>query len=363
VNGETFALPGIGSYVAAASEHQQIGRLLLAILTMVAMIVVVNAVFWRPLTAWAERFRTEDTVGTDQQRSVVLDLLRRSMLPRVLGRALRPVGRFLDRATRVFGVSRRPLTVHAARRRAGDIVLGIAVGVGLAWGLVSMLDYVSRQTGLQEFAVAVGWGFVTFARVVVLLVVASLVWIPVGLWIGLDPRVTRFAQPVVQVLASFPANFLFPFFTLFLLRTGISIDIGGIVLMALGSQWYILFNVIAGASAIPNDVREASRMLRLGRAQRWRKVYLPAVFGSWVTGALTAAGGAWNASIVAEVVSYGGHTLEATGLGSYIATATQSGDFARTLVGVSVMSLFVVGLNRTLWRRLYALAESRYSLT
>lgn len=363
VNNETFALPGIGSYVAAASAQQQIGRLLLAILTMIVMIVLVDAVFWRPLTAWAERFRAGDTVTAERQRSVVLDLLRRSRLPRLLGRALRPVGRLLDRVTRVFGVSSRSLTTHVARRRAGDVVFATVVLAVLAWGLVSMLRYISQQTGLQEFGVAVGLGFFTFARVVVLLVVASIVWVPVGLWIGLTPRVTRFAQPVVQVLASFPANFLFPFFTLLLIRTGISIDIGGILLMALGSQWYILFNVIAGASAIPNDVREASVMLRLGRAQRWRTVYLPAVFGSWVTGALTAAGGAWNASIVAEVVSYGGHTLEATGLGTYIATATQSGDFARTLVGVSVMSLFVVGLNRTLWRRLYALAESRYSLT
>ncbi len=363
VNNETFALPGIGAYVAAASEQEQIGRLLLAIVTMICMILVVDVVFWRPLTAWMERFRGGDTGPAEPQRSIVLDLLRRSNLPRLLGRALRPAGWLLDRITRVFGVTDRPLHVDAARRRIGDTVFTVVVLALLAWGLVEMLLYIEMRTGLGEVVVATGLGLVTFGRVVILLVVASIVWVPVGLWIGLDPTVTRIAQPVVQVLASFPANFLFPFVTLLLLHTGIGIDAGGIVLMALGSQWYILFNVIAGASAIPDDLREAATMLRLGRRQRWRTLYLPAVFGSWVTGAVTAAGGAWNASIVAEIVSYGGHTLEATGLGAYIARATETGDAARTLVGVAVMSLFVVGLNRVFWHRLYALAASRFSLT
>ena len=226
-----------------------------------------------------------------------------------------------------------------------------------------MLGYIDAETGLGQFGVAALLGLATFARVVVLLVVGTLVWVPVGVWIGLSPKVTRFAQPVVQVLASFPANFLFPFITLALLNTGISLNVGGILLMALGAQWYLLFNVIAGASAIPNDLREAATSLRLGRWMRWRTLYGPAIFSSWVTGGITAAGGAWNASIVAEVVSYGPHTLTATGLGAYIAQATAEGDFARTLIGVTVMSAFVVGLNRIFWRRLYTFAENRYSLT
>jgi NitT/TauT family transport system permease protein len=179
----------------------------------------------------------------------------------------------------------------------------------------------------------------------------------------MNPKVTRYAQPVVQVLASFPANFLFPFITLLLVRTGISLNIGGILLMSLGAQWYILFNVIAGASAIPSDLREAAASMRLGRWLRWRKLIGPGIFSAWVTGGITAAGGAWNASIVAEVVSYGHTTLTATGLGAYIAQSTAQGNFARTLVGVSVMSLYVVGLNRIFWRRLYRYAETRYSLT
>ena len=185
---------------------------------------------------------------------------------------------------------------------------------------------------------------------------------PIGVWIGLNPRVSRLAQPVVQVLASFPANFLFPFITAILVATGVSLNWGGILLMSLGAQWYILFNVIAGASAIPNDLREAAANLRLPRLLWWRRLILPAIFPAYVTGGITAAGGAWNASIVAEVVTYGGTTLTATGLGAYIAQATAAGDAPKILIGVAVMSVYVVGVNRLFWRRLYALSERRFSL-
>jgi NitT/TauT family transport system permease protein len=203
---------------------------------------------------------------------------------------------------------------------------------------------------------------VTFGRVIVLVVAATLVWVPIGVWIGLNPRVSRLAQPVVQVLASFPANFLFPFITAILVATGVSLNWGGILLMSLGAQWYILFNVIAGASAIPNDLREAAANLRLPRLLWWRRLILPAIFPAYVTGGITAAGGAWNASIVAEVVTYGDTTLTATGLGAYIAQATGAGDAPKILIGVAVMSVYVVGLNRLFWRRLYALSERRFSL-
>ncbi|WP_144588616.1 ABC transporter permease subunit [Brevibacterium casei] len=363
VNNRVYALPGIGSYVAAASQNEQIDRLLLAIAVMIVMVIGVNFVFWRPLTAWAERFRSGDTVTVEQQRSIVLDLLRRSVIPAIIARALRPVAAGLERATRPLGRADRPLRINHARRRAGDIVFTVIVCGLIAFGLVRMLVYIGEHTGLDQFAVAAGLGLVTFARVLVLLILGTLIWVPVGVWIGLSPKVTRFAQPIVQVLASFPANFLFPFVTLLLIQTGISVNIGGIFLMALGAQWYILFNVIAGAAAIPNDLREAAINLRLNRVQTWRYLYGPAIFASWVTGGITAAGGAWNASIVAEVVSYGDQTLTATGLGAYIAGSTADGDFARTLVGVTVMSIFVVGLNRLFWRRLYSYAERRLSLT
>ncbi len=363
VNDHTYALPGIGSYVAAATEREQLGRVVLAIGVMVVMVVGVNVLFWRPLAAWAERFRTESTAATEVQRSATLTLLRHSTLPSLVGRGLRPVGRALDHATRPLGVADRPLRVSPSRRRLGDLLFGVVVTLLIGWGVWRMLVFIDRSVGLGEFPHAALLGLATFARVVVVVAIGTLVWVPVGVWIGMNPRVTRIAQPIVQVLASFPANFLFPFITLVLIRTGVSLNLGGIVLMALGAQWYILFNVMAGASSIPTDLREAAASLRMSRGMRWRTVIAPAIFPAWVTGGLTSAGGAWNASIVAEVVTYGHTTLVATGLGAYVTQATARGSFASTLVGVTVMTVYVVGLNRVFWRRLYRLAETRYSLT
>lgn len=241
-------------------------------------------------------------------------------------------------------------------------MFAVIVLAGIAYGLTQMITFIAGTTGFGEVGHALLLGLVTFARVIVLVVVATLVWVPIGVWIGLNPKVSRLAQPVVQVLASFPANFLFPLITGVLVATGISLNWGGILLMALGAQWYILFNVIAGASAIPNDLREAAANLRLPRTLWWRRLVLPAIFPSYVTGGITAAGGAWNASIVAEIVSYGTITLTATGLGAYIKDATTAGDGGRILIGVAVMSLYVVGLNRLFWRRLYTLAERRFTL-
>ena len=361
VDNHQFVLPGIGAFVATANAQGQWGKILVAIGVMIIMVVGVNVLFWRPLTAWAERFRVEDSESAEQPRSIVLNLLRRSRLPHLLGRLL---GRFvapIDWLMGRFGIADYPLKVSAARRRAIDVVFALAVLALVLWGIGDALSYVHSTVGLGEFPHALFLGLVTFGRVVLLLLVATVVWVPIGVWIGLNPKVSRLAQPVVQVLASFPAVFLFPIATAVFVATGISLNWGGILLMALGAQWYILFNVIAGASAIPNDLREAAANLRLTRWLWWRRLILPAVFPSYVTGGITAAGGAWNASIVAEVVTYHASTLTATGLGAYIAHATATGDFPRILVGVSVMSLYVVGLNRLFWRRLYRLAQQRFS--
>jgi NitT/TauT family transport system permease protein len=237
--------------------------------------------------------------------------------------------------------------------------------VGLVtYGAYALLHFIatSRGVGLGQIPHCFALGAVTFGRVVVLLVFSTLVWVPVGVWIGMNPRVARLAQPVVQVLASFPANFLFPFATLAFIELGVSINIGGILLMALGAQWYILFNVIAGASAIPSDLREAMSVLGVRGLQRWKRLIGPGIFTSYVTGGITAAGGAWNASIVAEVVTYHHTTLTATGLGAYIVAASNAGNKAKLICGVAVMAVFVVTVNRLFWRRLYRLAETRYSL-
>jgi NitT/TauT family transport system permease protein len=226
-----------------------------------------------------------------------------------------------------------------------------------------MLAYIAAgQQGLSVLGHAFGLGLLTFLRVVVVVTVSSIVWVPVGVWIGFNPRVAQYLQPVVQVLASFPANFVFPFAIVVFLDIGLSLNYGSILLMALGTQWYVLFNVIAGASAVPSDLKEAMDNLGVRGLERWRRMILPAVFPAYVTGAITAAGGAWNASIVAEIVIYDGHVLSASGLGSYISQATARNNFHEIIAGILVMAVYVTGLNALLWRRLYRIAESKYAL-
>lgn len=362
VNNQNYALPGVGSYAGAAIADGDLGKVGWAIATMAVMVISVNFLFWRPLTAWSERFKNEQSEANEIQRSVVLDFLRRSNWPDLLGRLLRPAGHALGRAGRVFGIDDRPLAVDPARQRTGDIAFAVLAGALVLWGLYDLAGYLSDHTGLGVFGEPLLLGLVTLARVVVLVAVATLVWVPIGVKIGFSPKLTRIAQPIVQVLASFPANFLFPLAVWFFLKTGLSINVGGILLMALGAQWYILFNTIAGAMSIPTDLREAMDDLGVHGWQRWKRLIIPGIFPSYVTGGITASGGAWNASIVSEVVVFGVTTLTATGLGAYIAQATEAGDFPQLLAGVAVMSLYVVGLNRLLWRRLYRLAEARYSL-
>jgi NitT/TauT family transport system permease protein len=230
------------------------------------------------------------------------------------------------------------------------------------YALWLVLDYLRENLGMNDVVGAFGLGFVTLARVVVLIAIASSIWVPIGVWIGLRPSIAERAQPVAQFLAAFPANVLFPVVVLVIVSLRLSPNIWLSPLMILGTQWYILFNVVAGASAFPTDLREASSIFRLRSWQWWRKAILPGIFPYYVTGALTASGGSWNASIVAEVASWGDTRLEAAGLGSFIAKATDAGDYPRVVLGITVMSIFVVSINRLLWRPLYRLAERRFRL-
>ena len=364
INGKgiTESLPGIGSFMGAAVAEGSYTKVLIAIVTMIILVVGTNFFVFRPLVAWSERFRMETSEATDKPKSIVLDFLRRSSIPHALGRVTRPIGRFLDRITRPFGLAEYPLHVDERRRRVGDIVFWAVIAGVSAFLVVDLVLYLNSHLGFRHLPSIVAMGLATFARVVVLVVVATLVWVPVGVKIGMSPRLSRYAQPIVQVLASFPAILLFPFLTVVFLDLHIPLDYGAILLMALGAQWYILFNVIAGASAIPNDMVEMMDVMRLTRRQRWREVILPAVFPAYVTGGITAAGGAWNASIVAELVAWHRQTLNAYGLGNYISTASNDGKFALLIAGGIVMSALVVLVNRLFWRRLYHLAETRYAL-
>ncbi|MBD0746108.1 ABC transporter permease subunit [Streptomyces sp. CBMA152] len=362
VGNKAYALPGVGSYAGAAIAEGDLGKIGWAIATMAVLVIGVNFFFWRPLTAWVEKFKNEQSEASEVQRSVVLDFLRRSNWPTRMARWSRPLREGIARAARVLGRDDRPLAHDPARRRLGDLVFGTVGLLLVGWGLFCLLRYLHERTGLSVFGEPLLLGLATLARVAVLVTVATLVWVPVGVKIGFSPRLARIAQPVVQVLASFPANFLFPLAMWAFLRTGVNMNVGCVLLMALGAQWYILFNTIAGAMAIPSDLREAMDDLGVRGRQRWRRLIIPGIFPSYVTGGITASGGAWNASIVSEVVTFGGTTLTATGLGAYIFHATENGDFPRLIAGVAVMSLYVVAVNRLVWRRLYRFAETRYSL-
>jgi NitT/TauT family transport system permease protein len=365
VGSHGYILPGVGSYVGVAEAQGNLKHVLLGIATMLIMILAVNFVFWRSLVAYVERFRQELTSGADKPRSMFLDMLRSTAWPGLAGRGRRvlagPVNRALGSVT---GTDDQSLVARTSRRRALDGVFTAVVIVAIVYGVYSMFDYVAAGPGgLGVIGTAFGLGALTLIRVLVVVAVASVIWVPVGVWIGFNPRVAQYMQPVVQVLASFPANFIFPFVIVVFLDTGISLNYGSILLMALGTQWYILFNVIAGASAVPSDMREAMDNLGVHGLRRWQRMIVPAIFPSFVTGAITAAGGAWNATIVAEIVTYNGHVLAASGLGSFITEADSAGDFHKIIAGILVMSIYVTGLNALLWRRLYGLAERKFAIS
>ena len=357
----SYALPGVGSYVAAAVAQQDLTALGWAVLTMAIVIVAINQLFWRPLVAWSDRFRVDQTTAAVAPRSWVYDLLRSSRLQRRIRAALQPAvdaaDRILERLTAVR--SKAAPGRHAA---AADAAFTALLAVAVAALLALAVHFILTTVGIREVLHVTRLGFLTLLRVLVLLVFASVVWTPIGVAIGFHPRLAQVLQPVALFLASFPANFIFPFATLGFIRFHVPIDWGSVLLMALGAQWYILFNTIAGAASIPADLREMADDIGLRGWNRWRRLVLPGIFSAWVTGAITASGGAWNASIVSEVVGWGTATLTASGLGAYIADATGRGDWPRITLGVGIMSLYVVGVNRLVWRRLYALAQRKYRL-
>jgi NitT/TauT family transport system permease protein len=352
-----IALPGVGSYVARAIEERNLVAIGWAIIAMTAAIIVCDQLLFRPLVAWAERFRFEQSAAGVPSRSWVLELFRGSGWAMSVAGVL---GGGLERAARARLALPREFRA-LPKRSLGVAWLGlILLGVGiLGWELIRFADVSLHWKDCLEVAVA---GALTLVRVVVLIVVASLIWVPIGVGIGLRPRLTAVIQPVAQFLAAFPANLLFPVAVFVIVHFGLAPKIWLTPLMILGAQWYILFNVIAGASAFPGELREAATSLRVRRWRWWREVMLPGIFPYYVTGALTASGGSWNASVVSEAVNWGSTALSAGGLGAYIAQMTQRGDYPRIALGIAMMSVLVILMNRLLWRPLYALAERRTRL-
>ena len=362
VSGQTILLPGIGSYIATAINERDLSAIGWAVGVMLVVILLYDQLLFRPLLAWSRKFLGDPRSDEDNVRPWFLIVLQRAQLFDLLQMGVLALNRGTDAV--LTGLRREPrqgAAAHAGSRlfdRLFDLLLLALAAVAALW----LGALIRRAVPLAE----VGWvfllGAITAVRVLVLIAIASLIWVPIGVWIGLRPLLAERAQPIVQFLAAFPANLFFPVAVVLILRFGLNPEIWLSPLMILGTQWYIAFNVIGGAMALPAELRLAATNLGVRRWLWWRRVMLPAIFPAYVTGAVTAAGGSWNASIVAEVVQWGSTTLRATGIGAYIAQYTAEGDAARIALGIAVLCLYVLGFNRLLWRRLYNVAAERLRL-
>ncbi|TFW32880.1 ABC transporter permease [Massilia horti] len=360
VAGQDIKLPGIGAYIAVAIEQENGRAVAWAIVAMFAGIVLYDQLFFRPLLAWADKFRFEESQGDTGQRSWLLDWVHRGRWTREAGNRFWALMRS---ALGWFGGTGKRRSLPDPRstpmRRALPRMWDALLAAGAFYAALRLVTYIHADVGWAEAGHVFLLGLATLVRVMLLIGLASLVWVPIAVWIGLRPRYSQRVQAVAQFLAAFPVNLLFPIVVYVLVTYRLNPNIWLSPLMVFGTQWYILFNVVAGASTIPTELRLASDNLRLTGWLKWKRVYLPAVFPAYVTGAITASGGSWNASIVAEYVTWGKTTLVAHGLGSYIKQMTDAGDFHRIALGIGVMCIFVMILNRFFWRRLYELAGNR----
>jgi NitT/TauT family transport system permease protein len=354
-------LPGIGSYIAIANAEGNLRAIGWAILTMLIVILIYDQLIFRPLVVWGDRFRIDQEQGIRMQHSWALSMMQHSRfiirLRQLFFAFVRWTGRRAPRPAALATLAR-----VGGNKRAGIIWFGVLVLVlGLAlWRIAAMLI---GETTLAEAIEVSGLAAITMLRVIILIALASVLWVPIGIWVGLRPRATQIVQPIAQFLAAFPANLLFPLAVAGIVAWKLNPDIWLSPLMILGTQWYILFNVIAGASAMPQELRYASENFGIKGWLWWRKVALPGVLPFYVTGAITASGGSWNAAVVAEIASWHNVDVKARGIGAYIAEASTAGDFHRIILGITAMSLFVVCINRAFWRPLYYYAERKFRLT
>jgi NitT/TauT family transport system permease protein len=361
VSGQSILLPGVGSFIATAIAQRDLTAIGDAVLVMFVVILLYDQLLFRPLIAWSRKFLGDPSADAENLRPWFLIVLQRARLFDLVQAGVLAINRLIDRAIAAIARRREPAAERRQRPvfdRAFDILLLALAAIASAW----LVAFIRESIDLAE----IGWvfllGLATAVRVLVLIGVASVIWVPIGVWIGLRPQIADLAQPIVQFLAAFPANLFFPAAVVLILRFRLDPEIWLSPLMILGTQWYILFNVIAGTTTLPVELRLAAQNLAVRRLLWWRRVILPAIFPAYVTGAVTAAGGSWNASIVAEVVQWGDTTLTATGIGAYIARTTAEGDGARIALGIGVLCLYVLGFNRLLWRRLYNLAAERLRL-
>jgi NitT/TauT family transport system permease protein len=360
---QDFRLPGLGSYLQTATDAGDTVSIFWGLGVMIGVILLIDQLVWRPAIAWSDKFKFEQVEASAQPTSAVLNLLRRSnLLERFRVAVMRPVAERLS-----LRLAQRAAVVESAPAEASPwktvaaMVVGAVLGGAILYALYSAIATLKTLTVPEVLSTLQG-AAATLARVWASLAISAIWTIPVGVAIGFNPRLARFAQPFAQVAASVPATALFPVILLALIRIGGGLGIGSILLMLLGTQWYVLFNVIAGAMAIPSDLREVADVFRFRRLDRWRTVILPGIFPYLITGMVTASGGAWNASIVAEYFHIKGQTLQTVGLGAQISAASEAGNWNLLLLSTIVMAALVVTVNRSLWRRLYRLAQTRYKL-
>ena len=362
VAGQTILLPGIGSYIATAINERDLAAIGYAVSVMFIVILLYDQLLFRPMLAWSRKFQAEALTDETNVRPWFLVVLQRAQLFDLVQAGVLALNRLIDDALNALARWRRTRLVEQRARGGLDltfdiILLGLAAAAA-AW----IITFIRRTVSSEE----IGWvfllGLITAARVLILIGLASLIWVPIGVAIGLRPNLADRIQPIVQFLAAFPANLFFPAAVVLILDFRLNPEIWLSPLMILGTQWYILFNVIVGTTALPLELQRVARNLGVRRSLWWRRVILPAIFPAYVTGAVTAAGGSWNASIVAEVVQWGSTTLTATGIGAYIARTTAEGDGARIALGIGVLCLYVLAFNRLLWRRLYEIAAERLRL-
>lgn len=364
VSNQQILLPGIGSYIAVAIQAANLHAIGYAILTMFIIILIYDQLFFRPLVAWAQKFKS-DQLGTDKEpESWVINLFRRTRLVRVIATY---GARYFDAFVNIKYLRTKKREVPRPQKVVKqnwwfDILWNMGLFAAGVAALLFLAAYIFNHISLKEVTHVFFLSLVTALRVFILIILSSLIWVPVGVWVGLRPRAALIMQPIAQILAAFPANLLYPFIVVFIVTYHLNPNIWLTPLMILGAQWYILFNVIAGASTLPKELLQVADNLGVSGWLRWRRLLLPGIFPYYVTGAITAAGGAWNASIVAEVASWGDEKLVATGLGAYITQYTAQGNFSRIALGIGMMCLMVLIINRLVWRPLYTYAVSRFSM-
>ncbi len=360
---QDIRLPGVGSYIALAISARDLHAVGYAILTMVIVIFLYDQILFRPLIAWSEKFRTEQSLDDTEYQSWLIDWIRSSRLMKRMAAGIAVVtDGFVNTRWLRIGETKVVKEINAKRQKRLDRIWGSVVLIGIVFGGWLLLKFILAELKVSDIFHVFLLGAATGTRVIVLILLSSMLWIPVGVWIGLRPRIAQKIQPVIQFVAAFPANLFYPLFVIAIVQFNLSVEIWVTPLMILGTQWYILFNVIAGASRIPRELYLAADNFGLKGWIWWKRLALPGIFPFYITGAITAAGGAWNASIVAEWVSWGNTTLKATGLGEYIQASTIAGDFPRIALGTAMMCIYVLAFNHLIWRPLYRLAEERFNL-